>query len=481
MTTTFGNSASSTLGQPDVPVAAGGSVLADAIRLQSAVTILGKRSRETADAPAFLHEAASLVADSLGMEAFGWGEVTADKKSLQLRISDTNSSVDGPGKGREFELTASLNDLNNLHIRSLRSAQPLMFPQGKEVRADAWLQARGIRSGLICPIFDADQRGGMFGVYSREERAMRGEDLLLGVAIAQLAASTVGRIRAERALDDERRRAQSVFETMPALMIVLKPDGRIEKLNRTAQLVTGFSLAEIGKRPLWGVFLLPEEVTYVRQALDRARLGEAEIPCECYVLTKHGQRRRVAWNFATIKNEHGQVESIVGSGLDITEKCEALHRLELAERTADEVRQSISDLHGSISTGRRELSAPAFPAGMTPDILTEGLGNSGVKDSERRAHGRRAYPYLQAVAPVNGEQMPDRRMFREVRCRDISRQGFSFLSPVKPEPKHIVVAFGSPPNLLYLLAEIVHVSPTEFNSVRVFHVGCRYVRRVEIR
>jgi hypothetical protein len=237
---------------------------------------------------------------------------------------------------------------------------------------------------------------------------------------------------------------------------------------------------EIGKRPLWGVFLLPEEVTYVRQALDRARLGESEIPCECYVLTKHGQRRRVAWNFAAIKGESGQVESIVGSGIDITEKCEALHRLEQAEKTADEVRQSLNDLHGSISSGRRQLSTPAFPVGMTPDILME-KGDDNGKASERRAHGRRAYPYLQAVAPVNGDQMPDKRMFREVRCRDISRQGFSFLSPVKPEPKHIVVAFGSPPNLLYLLAEIVHVSPTEFNSVRVFHVGCRYVRRVEIR
>lgn len=477
MSATIGNTTGGLPGLPDAAIGASDPALADAMRLQAAVSTLGRRSREVADAPAFLHESASLVADALGMDGFGWGEVSLDKKTLQLRLAETNSSLRG-GKNREFELTVPLTDVNNLHVRALRAAQPLIFPQAR-LAADPWLVARGMRSGLICPMFDVEQRGGIFAVYSKEERRLRGDELLVGEAVAQLAGATVSRLRAERALDDERRRAHSVFETMPALMIVLKPDGRIEKLNRTAQLVTGFNINEIGTRPLWGVFLLPEEVTYVRQALDRARLGEAEIACECYVLTKHGQRRRVAWNFAAIKTDSGVVESIVGSGIDITDKCEALHRLEIAERSADEVRQSITELQGNLNTSRKQLTAPNFPPDMTPECPGDPVEET--KGSERRAHGRRAYPYLQAVAPVNGDQLPDKRMFREVRCRDISRQGFSFLSPVRPEPKHVVVAFGSHPSLMYLLAEVVHVSPTEFNSCRVFHVGCRYVRRVEVR
>lgn len=91
---------------------------------------------------------------------------------------------------------------------------------------------------------------------------------------------------------------------------------------------------------------------------------------------------------------------------------------------------------------------------------------------------RRAYPYLQAIAPaVNGEK-PALESFREVRCRDIAAGGFSFIDHEMMPYNAFVVAFGTGKSLTYIRAKVRHRSTIVIDGQKAQVVGCEYVERL---
>lgn len=92
--------------------------------------------------------------------------------------------------------------------------------------------------------------------------------------------------------------------------------------------------------------------------------------------------------------------------------------------------------------------------------------------AERRRVSRHPFPVDQWIAPRHGLAFPVDSQFFKVRCHDLTGGGFAFLLPKAPDFDRLVVAFGHPPNLLYVGAEVRHchnvlVSP----SGDVRHVG----------
>jgi hypothetical protein len=122
---------------------------------------------------------------------------------------------------------------------------------------------------------------------------------------------------------------------------------------------------------------------------------------------------------------------------------------------------------------------------------------------ERRAAERHTFSATERIAPYRGGRFPDEGEFVEVRCHDLSQTGFSFFLPAPPDFKSLVVAFGTPPELIYAVAEVMRFSrvllhpsglleevgdPPEGASSRLSHghtgrpmvlVGCRLVKRLE--
>src|SRR5262249_27971602 len=82
------------------------------------------------------------------------------------------------------------------------------------------------------------------------------------------------------------------------------------------------------------------------------------------------------------------------------------------------------------------------------------------------------------VAPMADDGFPSLGEFCEIRCRDISSKGFSFLTPTPYQHKQIVIGFGPSPSHLYLLADVMHTTPYVYFGRQVYLVGCRYKSRV---
>ena len=69
---------------------------------------------------------------------------------------------------------------------------------------------------------------------------------------------------------------------------------------------------------------------------------------------------------------------------------------------------------------------------------------------------RRSFRVVQRVAPRTGPGIPREAEFFNVRCHDLTRQGFSFLMSARPAFTSLVAAFGIPPELIYVAAQVVH-------------------------
>lgn len=75
-------------------------------------------------------------------------------------------------------------------------------------------------------------------------------------------------------------------------------------------------------------------------------------------------------------------------------------------------------------------------------------------DGERRQSQRQAFLTTQRIAPYDGRRFPKEADFFEVRCRDLTGRGFSFLMDEQPYFTQLVAEFGEDPNVIYVVAEI---------------------------
>lgn len=136
-------------------------------------------------------------------------------------------------------------------------------------------------------------------------------------------------------LRKERDFISTVLETSSALMVVLDQGGRIVRFNRTCERTTGYALDEVKGGHPWDRLMLPEDVEPVKVAFRQLHAGQFPIQHENVLVAKDGARRLISWSYSVVTDATGQVEYIVGAGLDITERKRMEEQLRHTERLAE--------------------------------------------------------------------------------------------------------------------------------------------------
>jgi hypothetical protein len=98
-------------------------------------------------------------------------------------------------------------------------------------------------------------------------------------------------------------------------------------------------------------------------------------------------------------------------------------------------------------------------------------------DSTRRETDRRSFDCRQWIAPLVEGAAPPASAFQEVRCRDISTGGFSYLSESIPQAEKLSVRLGRGEGWMFLTAGVVHCRPIETDEGPAFLVGCKFLGR----
>jgi len=187
------------------------------------------------------------------------------------------------------------------------------------------------------------------------------------------------RAKTKDALRKERDLFSAIIDTAAVLVVVLDPKGQIAHFNRACERVTGYKFDEVKEKPFWDVFLIPEEAEAVKEVFGRLRAGQFPNEHENHWVTKDGRLRLIAWSNTALLDDHGSVEYIVGTGIDITERKQAGEQL---RRLSHAVEQSPSLIIITDTAGNIEYVNPKFTQvtgytfdemmGKNPRVLSSG-------------------------------------------------------------------------------------------------------------
>lgn len=132
-------------------------------------------------------------------------------------------------------------------------------------------------------------------------------------------------------LRQQRDFASAVLDTAASLIVVLDREGRIIKFNRACAETTGYTFEEVSGKPLWDIFLTPEERESVQRVFSSLVAGDFPNEHVNYWLTRDGGKRLISWSNTCCTDKRGHVEFVVSAGVDITESRAAEEALRLNE------------------------------------------------------------------------------------------------------------------------------------------------------
>ncbi len=125
--------------------------------------------------------------------------------------------------------------------------------------------------------------------------------------------------KAEDALYREERFVEAILETSGALIVIIDKDGGIMRMNKTCELVSGYTEEELSRISLFD--LVPEEEKEdVGKVFKELLHGMYPNTHENHWITKYGEKKFIAWTNTVVPDQKGGVENIISTGIDITEQ-----------------------------------------------------------------------------------------------------------------------------------------------------------------
>ncbi len=173
--------------------------------------------------------------------------------------------------------------------------------------------------------------------------------------------------QAEEIVKREKEKAELYLNKAGVMILALNTLGNVTMINRKGCEILGYSEADIlGKN--WFDNFIPGrsavEVKAIFGQLIRDEIGNFE-SVENLVLAKNGEEKQVVWHNTVLKNDEGQVVSVLSSGEDITEIRRAeLEKSRLEERYQQSQKvESLGRLAGGVAHDLNNLLTPILGYG----------------------------------------------------------------------------------------------------------------------
>lgn len=130
------------------------------------------------------------------------------------------------------------------------------------------------------------------------------------------------RIAADRRLRESEKRLQQILDNTVAMTGILRPDGTLIEANAAALAAGGLTRDDVIGRKFWDCYWWSHDVEAMqrlREAVERAARGEVQ-RYDATVRMKGDSRIAIDFMLAPVVGSDGQVELLVPSGVDISER-----------------------------------------------------------------------------------------------------------------------------------------------------------------
>ncbi len=420
---------------------------------QQAVVAMGRRAAALPELSVLTQDAAQLMAEMLEVDFGAVAECVPGTNALAIRLVSREGGSQGIAQSFQVSNTPTGSLAGyTLHGRQLVLVDDLHLERRFD---DPWLRRLKIRSAICIPLALHERGFGVLAAFTNAQRDFHPQDVCFGENVAHLLTTAMARKQSEDLLAGQRHMVNTLLDTVDALVLELDPEGRIQTINRTGLASSGFDLEDLRHRPMWSVFCGPEEAEQWETVLRRLKTQVGPIGCETFLVTKHGEKRRIAWTCSAMRDSLGHGPSVLVTGIDVSDRIG-------------------TKLCPSSPTDKDSAEPP--PADQAVAAEEPSSTPSG---RDRRTQPRQLYPYQQRIAPMLGRRLPSRSMFIPVTCHDISPGGFSFVSPAPPESDQYVVALGRGRSLTYVIAQVAHMTRLEQDGDRRYLIGCNYIGRAD--
>ncbi|CCQ73447.1 PAS domain S-box protein [Magnetospira sp. QH-2] len=141
--------------------------------------------------------------------------------------------------------------------------------------------------------------------------------------ITQQQREIAARQKIEKALMEEKRKAEEYLHVAGVMLIALDPNGRLTMANRMAREILGYEELELLNKEWFD--LIPETERSIVRDMYRAMIERSEMSAPHYrnaVMTKSGERRIIEWHNIFVRDGVGRITGILSSGNDVTELVE---------------------------------------------------------------------------------------------------------------------------------------------------------------
>ena len=128
------------------------------------------------------------------------------------------------------------------------------------------------------------------------------------------------RNRTEAALQSERNFIDAVIDTVGSIVIVVDRNGTIVRTNRVFEEITGYTSEEATGRNCIALLMVPEEAGAATAAIQSLYDGDFPSYHRYFVIAKDGSRRLIEWSDTCMLDANGEVEFVIGTGTDITDR-----------------------------------------------------------------------------------------------------------------------------------------------------------------
>jgi PAS domain S-box-containing protein len=157
-----------------------------------------------------------------------------------------------------------------------------------------------------------------------------------------------------------------VLDTISALVIVLDPQGRIIRFNRTCEQITGYTAEAVDGKSLrelgYSIFDVPWEQLCGDANDNPIDLQHCSFPTESENkwVSREGTQYYIAWSNTGVGNVDGSLKYIIATGVDITQRKQSEEMLHLLEQAINQSPSGIVVTGGADSDHAIIYCNPAF-------------------------------------------------------------------------------------------------------------------------
>lgn len=126
----------------------------------------------------------------------------------------------------------------------------------------------------------------------------------------------------EKTIEQTEARFSAVFNQSFLIQILANIDGKLGEINKTTMELCGYPREELIGKELWLCpWWLPDRTLsgHIKPLFEQALVGQVvQFSSDCFVAK--GERRQAEFTLTPIFNSSGEIEAILASGLDVTER-----------------------------------------------------------------------------------------------------------------------------------------------------------------